>query len=412
MSYTRKTSDILTSHELDYVLEQIKDNSEVAKLLLKKRHPIENLVENHINYISISNSDKTKISYLTTERSQNIIESSPYGASADELWSSSRRFHAKPGAFISKLFKNIHPKDVEIFSTLFRNIQSKINLNFKVISGHSIREYYHIDSYYSETGSLGNSCMKYDSCQDYLDLYVYNKDLVQMLIVVDNNNKLIGRALLWNTENTKIMDRIYTINDENFQFYFKKWADENGYWYKKEQRWNNTLYFETKGKVMYKEICFDLKKFDLSYYPYMDTFKFIDLKEGKIYNYQPDGIKFKTISSADGQIQPSDIYSLCDKTKTYHSSDNIVYVPNLGMRVCSDVTVYSDVYNLYILREEAFYNPDVRDWVYQDNDLNNTVLIEKRKTEIKSNNKWLDLISSQIEIEPNVEDEEPIEYPF
>ena len=118
MAYIRKTTDILTSHELDFVLEQIKDNSEVARLLLKKRHLIESLQENHVNYISISNSDKTKISYLTSERSQSIINSSPYGESSDELWSSSRRFHVKPGAFISKIFKDISSREIEIFSTL------------------------------------------------------------------------------------------------------------------------------------------------------------------------------------------------------------------------------------------------------------------------------------------------------
>jgi hypothetical protein len=48
MAYIRKTTDILTSYDLDLVLEKIKDNSEVARLLLKKRHPIENLVDKHI----------------------------------------------------------------------------------------------------------------------------------------------------------------------------------------------------------------------------------------------------------------------------------------------------------------------------------------------------------------------------
>ena len=77
MSYIRKTADIITSHELDIVLQQIKDHSLVAKLLLKQRHPIEDLVDGHVNYISISNSDKTKISYLTKERAESIIQSSP-----------------------------------------------------------------------------------------------------------------------------------------------------------------------------------------------------------------------------------------------------------------------------------------------------------------------------------------------
>ena len=87
MAYTRKTSDIITSLELDFVLEQIKDNSEVANLLLKKRHSNENLVDNHINYISMSNSDKTRISYLTPERIESLL------SSGEDLWTSSKRFH-------------------------------------------------------------------------------------------------------------------------------------------------------------------------------------------------------------------------------------------------------------------------------------------------------------------------------
>jgi hypothetical protein len=391
MAYTRKTTDIITSNDFDYVLNQIEDKSEVARLLLKQRHPIENVVDGHINYISISNSDRTKISYLTPERIESLI------SNGEDLWTSPKRFHIKPGAFVSKLFKDVSPREVEIFSTLFRNVQSKINLRFEVISGSKIRDYYHHESYHSETGSLGNSCMKYDSCQEYLDLYVTNSNLVKMLVAIDNNNKLIGRALIWTSGDTKIMDRIYTINDENFQFHFKKWADENGYWYKKEQRWNNTLYFESKGKVIYKEICFDFKNINLGYYPYMDTFKFIDLQNNRIYNYQPDGVKFKTISSADGQIQPSDIYSLCEKTKTYHSSDNINYIPNRGIRVSSDLTVYSDVYDLYILREDAYYDSNLRDWIYQDIDLNNDVLINKKRSEIIKNNRWTDLLSVNME---------------
>ena len=137
MSYTRKTADIVTSNELDFVLEQIKANSEVARLLLRQRHSLETLQEDYVDYISISNSDKTKISYLTQERIKQLQEK------GECIWSSSKRFHAKPGAFISKLFKNIHPKEVEIFSTLFRNIQSKVDFTFRVVNGSNIRKYYH-----------------------------------------------------------------------------------------------------------------------------------------------------------------------------------------------------------------------------------------------------------------------------
>ncbi len=379
MAYTRKTSDIITSHELNCVLDQIKDNSEVARMLLKQRHPIENLVENHINYISISNSDKTKISYLTTERANSIIESSDYGTGSDELWSSSRRFHVKPGAFVSKLFKNISPKEVENFSQLFRNVQTKINSNFKVVSGQSILEYYHHDSYLCGTGSLGNSCMKYDQCQDYLNLYTKNNDKISMVVLTTDYDKLIGRALLWNLDDVKIMDRIYTIDDENYQYHFKKWADENGYLYKREQKWNNTLFFESKGKVIYKEISINLNRYNFSHFPYMDTFKFIDFNTGNIYNYLPKNVNVDTLSSADGSFYDGKIYDFCEKTKLLCSVDSLCYVPDLGMRISSDICVYSSIFDVFILRDSANYDQNLRDWIYKDSELNDLNLLNKGK---------------------------------
>jgi hypothetical protein len=396
MAYVRKTTDILTSHELDCVLEQIKDNSEVARLLLKKRHLIESLQEDHVNYISISNSDKTKISYLTSERSQSIINSSPYGEGADELWISSRRFHVKPGAFISKIFKDVSPREIEIFSTLFRNIQSKIDYQFKIVKGRDILEYYHGSSYYNSNGSLGVSCMKYDNCQDYLGIYTKNKNIIEMLVALNSDGRLIGRALLWKQGDKKIMDRIYTINDEDFQFSFKKWADENGYWYKKEQKWNNTLFFKTRDKIMCEEISIQLDNFDFEYYPYLDTFKFIDFKTGKLYNYLPKGIDVKTLSSAEGSYHNGGIYGFCEKSKVLYSVDSLCFVPNIGKTVGNDLCVWSDLYDLYILREEATFDNNLRDWIYIDNELNNEVMIQQRMKEIKSSNAWDQLLEYKI----------------
>jgi hypothetical protein len=400
MAYIRKTTDILTSYDLDLVLEQIKDNSEVARLLLKKRHPIENLVDKHINYISISNSDKTKISYLTPERSQNIINSITDGKESYELWSSSRRFHVKPGAFISKLFKDISPKEVENFSQLFRNVQTKITSTFKVVSGSDILDYYHYESYLSESGSLGSSCMKYDSCQDYLNLYVNNSDKISMLIMVDNNSKLIGRALLWSNDDVKIMDRIYTIDDESYQYHFKKWADDNGYWYKKEQKWNNTLFFESKGKTIYKEISFELKSFKFGYYPYMDTFKFLNTNDGVISNI-PKTIDDRTLLSTDGSTYGHDHLTMCQKSKLFYNYDDTIYIDYLSMRVWSGLTVYSDVYDTSILRDDADYDETVNDWIFKDDDLNNHVLLEQvrkdrsitEKQRLSVKNRWVELLS-------------------
>jgi hypothetical protein len=401
MAYTRKTSDIITSNELDYVLEQIKDNSEVARLLLKNRHPIENVVENHINYISISNSDKTRISYLTAERIESLV------SKGEDLWTSSKRFHIKAGAFVSKLFKDISPREVEKFATLFRNVQTKVEFKFKVVGSDGIMNYYRYDSYHSESGSLGNSCMKYDSCQDYLNLYTENTDLVNMLVMIDQNHKLIGRALLWTTDDLKIMDRIYTTDDEEYQFHFKKWADDNGYWYKKEQKWNNCLFFESKGKTIYKEISFNLKNYKFLQYPYMDTFKFFDITNGTISNYKPEmSSKIKTLSSADGSMYDYDHLVMCEKSKLFYNYTETTYLDYLSMRVWCGLTVYSDIYDTSILKDDAIYDDSVNDWIFKDDDLNNNVVLNKVREKRKNTPqiRWSDLLtqirSAEEEITP------------
>jgi len=399
MAYTRKTSDIITSLELDYVLEQIKDNSEVARLLLKNRHSNENLVDNHINYISISNSDKTRISYLTPERIESLL------SKGEDLWTSSKRFHIKAGAFVSKLFKDISPREVEKFATLFRNVQTKVEFKFKVVGSDGIMNYYHYDSYHSESGSLGNSCMKYDSCQDYLSLYTENTDLLKMLVMVDQNHKLIGRALLWTTDEFKIMDRIYTIDDEEYQFHFKKWADDNGYWYKKEQRWNNSLFFESKGKTIYKEISFDLKYYKFVQYPYMDTFKFLDISTGKISNYKPEmSSKVKTLSSADGSTYEYDHLVMCEKSKLFYNYNETTYLDYLSMRVWCGLTVYSDIYDTSILKDDAMYDDLAHDWIFKDDNLNNHVVLNKVRETRKNMtmSRWSDLLTQNGPVEEEI----------
>ena len=96
MAYERKTIDIFVSDELKQFLSQIEHDSYVAHLLLKRRHNKEDLVDNPVNYISLSTQDKTKVSYLTPERIELLTE--------DAYWNSTRRFQAKPGAFVSKIF--------------------------------------------------------------------------------------------------------------------------------------------------------------------------------------------------------------------------------------------------------------------------------------------------------------------
>lgn len=376
MPYERKTQDVLISKELKELLLEFSNDSVVAQLLLKKRHSKEDLVESPVNYISISTQDKTKISYMTVDRMSAIPE--------DEYWTSSRRFQAKPGAFIGKIFKNVSGRDVEKFSNLFRSQSCKPTFTFDIVSGEKIREYYHYESYsYTDRGSLGASCMKHDSCQRYLDMYTENQDTIKMLVMLNEDGGLMGRALLWNFDSHKVMDRIYTSSDEDLAFFFKKWATENGYVYKSEQNWSNTLFFEKLGGEKKElKLCVKLTG-SYNRYPYMDTFKFLDRQTGNLYNYQPE-IDFGTLCSSDGGVQGSDYLRLDGITKSFRYSHDCQWIEYLGLYTGVGLE-FSEVNNQYILRDHCTYDEEVHDYLFvgEYEKLNNLKAIEERKQRYK-----------------------------
>lgn len=378
MPYKRKTIDLLISDDLRNLLTEIESESIVAKLLLKKRHSKEDLVESPVNYISISHDDNTKISYLTQDRIDSL--------DTDSYWTSNSRYKGKPGAFVGKIFKEIPAREVEKFASLFRSQSMKTVFTFKVVEADDIKKYYHYENYVSDSdgytkGSLGSSCMKHQHCQKLFKLYTKNTDMVKMLIMLDQNEKLIGRALLWNLESNKIMDRIYTIFDEDYAFHFKKWATKNGYLYKSEQNWNNTLFFENlkvKKKELYLE--FNIGK-NPKKYPYMDTFKFVNLETGRLYNYIPENIEIKTLTSSDGGYHDGDHLRFDGIYKVFRYRNEVNWLDYLNLYTRAYDCNYSEINDTYILKKDSEYDYDLGGYVFIGDyeHLNNKERIEEFK---------------------------------
>lgn len=144
---------------------------------------------------------------------------------------------------------------------------------FRIITGGEIKHWYLFDNYSGKTGQLGQSCMRYDNCQEFFDIYSDNPNVCQLLIFVDMNDKLLGRALLWKLEDgSKFMDRIYTTRDSNIDL-FVKWGKENGYTKHYERTSNNNLSVKVEPK-------------DYAQYPFMDTFKYYKPEDGILSNKQ------------------------------------------------------------------------------------------------------------------------------
>jgi hypothetical protein len=380
MPYERKTIDIFISDEMKNILKSIESDSLVAQLLLKKRHQKSELVDNPVNYISVSSQDKNKISYLNQDRIDILVKEN---INESDYWHTSKRYHVKPGSFISKIFKDITPKEVEKFSNLFKSESNKVEFTLKVVSGLDIKKYYHYDSYQSDRGTLGGSCMKHNSSQQLLDIYTEN-DNISMLVMLNSDGLLMGRALLWDFESYKIMDRVYTINDERLQWNFKKWATENNYLYKSEQNWYNTLLFEntnTPKKELFLKI--DLKNKDFSKYPYMDTFKFID-SSNILYNHIPSD-DIKTLCSTDGSKYEHDYLKFDFVNRIFRHRGECVYVSYMESYTHEGNTRWSSVNDQYILETDSIWDDEINDHIFKPemNDRNNLDKIEEKRKSIK-----------------------------
>jgi hypothetical protein len=374
---------ITVSEELKNLLEIIKNESHVASLLLKGEFNQTDLVEDHVDYISLS-SDNKKISYMTVDKMKRT--------EIDNYWAKTNRTMVKPGRFVSKLFKDISNRDVETFSTLFLSVINGRQLNFKVVKGDEIRSYYHYSTYNDNAGSLGSSCMKHDSCSEFFELYTKN-DNISMLILLDDSDYLLGRAILW--EDLKIMDRVYSVSDEKHLFHFKQYATEHGYLYKTHQNYLNTVTFENlKTDKQFLKLSTKLNIHNLDKYPYMDTFKFLG-SDGELYNYPPK-IDHRTLNCTDGSTYGRDTYGLDDIDQVLRNQGELVEVRYLNQRTTSNNTQWSNINNDYMLRSQCYFNEELNDYILNEefDKFNNK---EKINSILETRKRHNDFVNSRLE---------------
>lgn len=155
---------------------------------------------------------------------------------------------------------------------------------FRLVKGDDIKFWYHQKNYSKKGGTLNGSCMRYDSCQRFFGIYTDNPDVCQMLILIDDNNQLTGRALVWKLRNGEtFMDRIYYVNDSDVDL-FKNYAKKEGWYYKHQQNNEpNEVIINPEGKGVISGIFVDLDT-DFKYYPYMDTLRYLSKSDGYLTN--------------------------------------------------------------------------------------------------------------------------------
>lgn len=295
------------------------DRSVLKNILLKR---ISDLITDEVRALSIRR-DVFEISY--TPKGKELQYSS------EGTWSRENRQTGKPGRIIKKLMKfDYKEKDIEVFNNLLK--ANMISLGtFEIVSGSKIVKYYNEDTYYKCCSTLGNSCMRYDECAEYFQVY---KDHAKMLVCL-KNGYLMGRAIIWEIDEKTFMDRVYVCEDY-LEEQFITYAKEHG-WYRRED--NSLLstgcaqvWLDANDTIYDKYLTIYLSR-KYSFMPYVDSFRYYNSSENAI-STDPDFGSI-TLDSTDGNYEGYP-WACDDCGMTFYASDEDEIPDELAWSIYED----------------------------------------------------------------------------
>lgn len=264
----------------------------------------------------------------------------------DHKWRTNGRQNIKFGKGLRKIFSYFPymPED-HIIETIQNKLRGRYEFTgqIKTVKGEEIRKWYSGSRYAPYSGTLNDSCMRHNSCQDYFNIYTINPEKVQMIIALNDEAQLIGRAILWLTDNNEFFcDRIYglDITIEAIKTYAKQ---EFGAYVKEHQSYSSNGLVSTTGEVTDLAIEITLKN-PLDSYPYMDTMRYT-------YDIDSDTI---TLNNEDGD------YSLSETDGGPSASSIILHN---GDRIHEDDACYIDRYEEYYHAEDCYYSERLGEYI-------------------------------------------------
>lgn len=242
------------------------------------------------------------------------------------------RGRVKIGRVIKKMLPEIPDKDLEVLVNSLKSFSERNSeYKIKLVKGKEIEQYYKresCDPTEIRFGTLNNSCMmdKVSEKPYIFDIYTKNPESCQLAVMLNKNGQLVARALIWKIDsifrngygssdriekeeefysplnlkwerfkeeefsnellkakpdNLFIMDRVYYTKDwmENS---FNKWAIENGFMVK----FGHSIGYKgrTTDAISIPILNVKVNKIAYRQFPYLDTFKQYDVKDGILSN--------------------------------------------------------------------------------------------------------------------------------
>ena len=269
-----------------------------------------------------------------------------------KLWDSDIRYHTSVGKMIRKLFPNTYSdRQIATFSEEYSKlIVINTSNNYLEVSGEDIRTNYHENNCYN-TGTLGNSCMRYGSTQGYLDIYT-KFNFCKLALLRNKSGKNIARALLWEIDGKIYRDRIYYANNEAL--------------YEMENIFNSQGYINCYNENLSLKIPLALEDFhSISNFPYMDTFFIYYPKEEFLtcnHSTIPRNEGYYAMRNTGGyytrENMPDDVTDVCAYCDDEQAFDDLYQISSrsytyAGEYVCSNCSHYVEIEDRYYLDSEC-----------------------------------------------------------
>lgn len=353
------------------MLHSIRYESEVARDLLTYAFAIECDLGDYFDY----EPGKGMVSYIPKNR----IAEAKQQYSRHDLFTCSGRQKIRPGRAMKAIFSgNVqeytqHPSDhaIEIFTNMFKAQDPQLMGEISLVEGEAIRYWYNERNYAPGQYSLNESCMRYASRSHLFDVYVENPDIVKLLIVVHKETKkLLGRAIVWTLPEGTFVDRIY--GSQITEQVIKNYATEQG-WYTAIH--HAGVYWQHGNTRVRKPLMVKLDNWKFPYYPYMDTMRFLDWRNGVLSNIADNGYDVY-LDGTDGDDHEgfSDLFAWCTSCAEYYEIEstcsNCVPCETCGMNLLIGTEECSNC--VTIARRAARYNSYPRSQSFNSFDNYNT----------------------------------------
>lgn len=321
MKLLKKYDDYL----LDIIVESTKQglplifSDRFLNVVMNINHPISETIQSNNNtpghkntFIDLDDSGPDKVSFIASSKAKDIIKKDyeeKGGGDDDVTYINIKYNNAETysklltnnrtvttiGRLINKLFPQKFEgggkpgEDIQSFVDKFKSLRDVKDL--ELVEEYDIVKYYHGDRYLENKGTLGTSCMMDEDCQEFIEFYAINSDVVSLLVMFhedeDGEKKVRARALVWKLskpEDRYFMDRVYTIYPHDTER-FIQYARDNNWLYKESQNSSEHEYiYDPSSEISSIKTLVVSGVENHDYYPYMDTLKYFSIDDGELTN--------------------------------------------------------------------------------------------------------------------------------